>query len=265
MMRRGVGSLGCWLTILLGLALPPSPLAAQAGVVEVPLHSHEGRLWVPVTAEDGSSFRFLVSTGNPMTVLSATGAARTADAGALHIGGVESLAVNRDGAVTGSDENFTYGGEVFDGLIAPNTLNEFDLLLDHPGGRMLFAPIGRPIRWEGYELSDPVRLTVYHGVAISMQVHLGGTRFPAMLELGTPMIMGNSAVGETGAIDDELAMPLRVGGATWAGLPARVEDLSIFDRWSPNGDPFLMVGGVIALDCAISLSYVRQELRTCVR
>ena len=35
--------------------------------------------------------------------------------------------------------------------------------------------------------------------------------------------------------------------------------------WDPNGKGFVLVGAPIAFDCAISLSWVHQEMRTCVR
>ncbi len=238
---------------------------AQSSAVTVPLHIHDGRLWVPVESESGEAFRFLVSTGNAMSVLSERGAERVRGAGPLYIGGSPTLSIDMTDVVEGSDENFHFEGETFDGLIAPNTLNRWDLLLDAPAGRMLFAPIGRPVEWDGYELSDPVRLRIYHGVAISLQVELSGTPTPAMLEIGAPRLYGNEAVGEMGGIVEERAPELRIGGAAWTDLPARVEELSVIRRFSPSGEPFVMVGGVIALDCVLALSYVHQELRTCVR
>ena len=262
--RFGVGRVG--LPLLLLSAVLPGGVQAQSGtppVLEVPLHHHQGRLWVPVQGGDGTELRFLLSTGTPFTVLSETGAARAS--GALTLGGLEQASVDLTDAQTMDDASLTWKGERFDGMVAPNTLNAFDLLLDGPGGRLLLRPVGPPVSWEGYELSRPVRLQVYHGVVLALQVAMGGTSYPAMLELGTPMLLGNPAVGEAGAIVEGRAPSLEIGGATWSDLPAEVEDHPSIRRFSPNGDPFVIVGGLIAVDCPISISWVRAELRTCVR
>ncbi|HSM03412.1 MAG TPA: hypothetical protein VK858_02275 [Longimicrobiales bacterium] len=255
-------------SLLLAACLLPAGLPAQTAappVLEVPLHHHEGRLWVPVRGTDGTELRFLLSTGVPYTMFSETGARRQEAAGALTIGGLPGAPVDLEGAQTLGDDALTHGGERFDGMLAPNTLSAFDVLLDAPGGRMLLRPVGPPVSWEGYELSRPVRLQVYHGVVIALQVAMGGTGVPAMLELGTPVVLGNPAVGDAGAIVDGRAPSLEIGGATWTDLPAEVRDHPSIRRFSPEGDPFVIVGGVIAVDCALSISWVRTELRTCVR
>ncbi len=260
----GVGGRG--LSLLLLAALLPGAVEGQSAthpVLEVPLHHHEGRLWVPVSGADGTELRFLLSTGTPFTVLSETGAERAADV--LTLGGLDRVPVDLTDAQTMDDASLTWKGERFDGMVAPNTLSAFDLLLDGPGGRLLLRPVGPPVSWDGYELSRPVRLQVYHGVVLALQVAMGGTSYPAMLELGTPVLLGNPAMGEAGAIVEGRAPSLELGGATWTDLPAEVEDHPSIRRFSPNGDPFVIVGGLIAVDCAVSISWVRAELRTCVR
>jgi len=261
------------------LFLTPALAAAETGVaqtgqghtgdavevLEIPLHVHEGRLWIPVRAADGTEFRFLLSTGTPGTVFSETGSARHATAGALFMGGLAEAPVNLEDPQVLPDDRLTFDGERFDGQIAPNTLNEYEMLLDGPGGRLLLQPLGAPPRWEGYALSDPARLQIYHGTVLTVQVELGGTSVPAMFELGAPVVIGNPAVGESGGIVDDTAVDLRIAGAHWAGLPGRVEDHPFLKRFSPGGEPFAMVGGLIAVDCAIAISWVRAELRTCVR
>ena len=252
--------------LLLLVGLLPGDVRGQSTshpVLEVPLHHHEGRLWVPVRNGDGTELRFLLSTGTPFTVLSESGAERVT--GILTLGGLDQAAVTLTDAQTMDDASLTWRGERFDGMVAPNTLNAFDLLLDGPGERLLLRPVGPPVSWEGYELSGPVRLQVYHGVVLALQVAMGGTSYPAMLELGTPVLLGNPAVGEAGAIDDGRAPSLELGGATWTDLPAEIEDHPSIRRFSPNGDPFVIVGGLIAVDCPVSISWVRAELRTCVR
>jgi hypothetical protein len=249
--------------LLAALALP-QPAAAQ-GVIEVPLNEHEGRLWVPVQGADGSEFRFILGTGSPGTLYSASGAARQARTGDLFMGGRADAPVNMDGTQTLPDSLFFYRGEQFDGQLAPNTLNAYDMLLDGPGGKLLLQPIGRPPTWDGYELSEPVRLRVYHGTVLTLPVDFGGTTVQAMLELSAPQVIGNPAVGASGLIAEDGAMAMSIGETGWPDLPGLVEDSPILRRFSAPEDPFALVGGVIAVDCPIAISYVRAELRTCVR
>lgn len=250
----------------------PSPDAAAAGVatpgagsgaVEVPLRVHDGRLWVPVRAADGTDLAFLLSTGSAVTVLSETGARRLGDAPVATLAGEP---IPMEGRQTFDDARLEIGGRTFDGILGSNTLNPYDLLIDGPGERLVLRPAsGRDAPWPGVELSEPVRLRVYHGVVIGLDVELGGRRYPAMLELGAPGILVNERVlAELGLADGGRA-DLRVGTATFAGLAVRESDHPAIGRFSPDGDGFVLVGSALPLACPVALSWVRQELRTCIR
>jgi hypothetical protein len=239
-----------------------TPLAAhaqEAGVVEIPLRLQDGRLVVAVRAADGSELDFIVSTGTAVTVLSATGAARIGEGG-LTLGG---MPVPLEGREVVPDDGLGSGAAVYGGMIGSNTLNRYDVLVDLPGGRLLLKPVGPEVAWAGMTLSDPVRLRVFHGVVLSLDVELEGRPYPAMLELGAPRILVNQRViDETGV---EGTGTLRVAGATAPDVPVALSDHPVIERFSPNGDGFVLVGTPLVVGCAVSISWVHQELRTCVR
>ena len=234
--------------------------ALGQGVTEVPLQARGGRMVVPVRAADGTELRFLVTTGSAVTVLSESAAAKVGDQ-ALTLGG---LPVDMEGSQTIPDASLTVDGVAMDGLVSNNTLNDYDVLFDVPGRRLLLKPFGKKVEWPGMKLSDPVRLRVYHGVVLALDVEVDGKPYPAMLELGSPSLLVNQAVLDENGITDGKA-DLRLGGTLFPSLPIRVSDNPIIARFSPGGDGFVLVGAAPAADCAIAVSWVHREMRTCVR
>jgi hypothetical protein len=205
---------------------------------------------------------FLVGTGSVVTVFSESGAKRIGDHTDLTMGGVS---VATDGAQTLPDEEFTVAGKIFDGLVSSNTLNRYDVLFDAPGGRLVLQAIGRSVEWPGMTMSDPVPLRIFHAAIVSLDVELNGKTYPAMLELTAASLIVNEGVRTEASMEQGRAGTFKVGGASYANLPAQVQDHPIIQRFSPNGEGFVLVGASIAIDCAISVSYVHQELRTCIR
>lgn len=240
------------------------PLAAQAaagGPIEIPLRKQGGRLVVPVRTAGGAELSFVLSTGTAVTVLSESGARRAGKDAQLTLSG---LPVPMTHSETVPDASLTVDGKVLDGMIGVNTLNRFDMLVDAPGGRLVLKPTGRSVSWEGLALSEPVRLRVLHGVVLSLDVELNGRPYPAMLDLGTNRVLANErAIAEAGVKGGRARV--RVGGVTIADAPVAVSDHPVIQRFSPNGDGFVLVGAPVALDCVIAVSWVHRELRTCVR
>lgn len=257
-----------WATPRRSVVVPDStPVGAAAtiqaeGPVEIPLRIAGGHLLVPVDVGLPEPMDFILSNGSGLLVLSETAASHLGDAPELNLGG---LPIPTDGFVTGADDRFQVDGETVGGLIAGNMLNQFDVLVDAPGGRLVLKPVGREVAWEGIRLSDPLPMRVYHGIALSFDVELDGERVAATLDLGANALMASPGLQAKAGLEDEDAVTLTIGGATLADLPIQVRDLDIFDRWDPDGAGFLLVGAPVAYDCAISISYVHQELRTCVR
>ncbi len=252
---------------LFGLAVLAAVIAAPAAAqthgpetVVIPLRVHGGRMIVPVEAPDGTQLEFIVSTY--MTMFSETGAKRIAGQTGLTLGGVP---VVTEDAQTVDDAHFTVAGKVFDGIIGSETLNQFDVLFDAPGGRLVLKTFGRSVEWEGMMMSDPIPLRIYHGAVLSLDVQVNGREYGAMLDVGMGLLSVNERVRTEASIEGDWVSTLQVGGTTFSGLPVRVLDDAAFGRWTPNGEGFVYVGAPIALDCAISVSYVHQELRTCVR
>jgi hypothetical protein len=257
--------LGFSLNMTLFLLFAAGAVNAQSHdgeVVEVPLREHGGRLIVPVRAADGTELEFILSTGVRVTVFSESGAARAGGLGGLTLGG---LAVPSEGGQTLPDQSLETDGTVFDGMIGPNMLADFDILIDLPRERLLLRPAGSAGEWEGVELSDPVRLRVFHGIVLSLDVELNGIEFPATLEIGTSGVIVNERAGEEAGLQPADVATVTLGGAAHPDLPVEVRELEIFERWSPNGDGFVLVGAPIAYGCAVSISWVRREMRTCRR
>ena len=246
---------------MLLVAMGSAAQTHAGGAVEIPLRVHGGRLLVPVEAPDGSELEFALSTGSP-TVFSESTAARLGDAAALTMGGVP---IKTEGSGTLPDEDLTVDGMVIDGMIGANTLNQFDVLIDVPGGRLVLKPIGRSVEWAGMTMSDPVRLVVYHGMLLAFDVEFNGREYGAMLDLGMETLVVNEPVKTEMRIDTEDEVTLTLGGTSLSDLPVRVLDLAIFSGWDPDNEGFVIVGAPVAYDCAISISWVHQEIRTCVR
>lgn len=244
-------------------ALFAPPGGAQAhGAVEVDLRVEAGRLVVPVETGDGSVLDFVVGNGSGVTVLTESTARGLGPDPALTLGGIP---VAMDGMATVPDERLPGEGRPLAGIIGANTLNAFDMLADVPGGRLVLKPIGRAVEWPGMTLSEPLRMQVYHGVALSFQVELNGTPYRATLDLGTPFSVVNEGVRSEQSLEEEDTVTLEVAGARLEDHPVRTLDLEALRRWSPDGAGFVMVGAPLAWDCAVSISWVHQEIRTCVR
>jgi len=237
------------------------PAVAQTrGPVEVPLQLRSGRMVVPVRAADGTELTFLLTTGSAVTVLSESAARRVGDQ-ALTLGGVP---LNLDDRQTLPDGRLTFDGFSADGMVGNNTLNAFDELFDVPGGRLILKPFGRSVEWPGMKLSEPIRLRILHGVVISMDVEVDGRPYPAMLEMGAPSLLVNQAVLDEGGITGKTVAALELGPSTFHDVPIRLSDNPIIGRFSPNGAGFVLVGAPVVWDCAVSVSWVHQEMRTCV-
>ena len=242
-------------------ALPAAAQMQATGPVEVPLEVRGGRMVVPIQGADGTALTFLASTGAAVTVLSQSAASRIGDQ-EIFLGG---LPLNLEDRATAPDAELTYDGFTVDGMVGNNTLNNFDLLFDIPGGRLVLKPFGRTVEWPGTALSEPIRLRVYHGVVIGLDVEVNGTGYPAMLELGAPSLLVNQSVLDESGVAGETADLLRLGPSTFSDVPIRLSDNPVIDRFSPNGAGFVIVGAPIVWDCAVSVSWVHREMRTCVR
>jgi hypothetical protein len=238
--------------------------AASVGpeTIEVPLRERAGRLYVPVRTADGSTLDFLLSTASSVTVLSESGARAVGDGGSLTFAG---RAVPLSGSQTLADADLTVDGKVFDGMIGSNALNRFDLLVDAPAGRLLLKSPGPSVEWPGVPLAEPLRLQVFHGVILGLDVEVEGTVYPALLDLGTPGVLANARVMTDAALRERPARSLRIGGATFEDVRVQETDHPVIRAFSAGDSGFVLVGASVALECVLSLSWVHRELRTCVR
>jgi hypothetical protein len=243
------------------LATPVVEQSAGGPGNGVPLHVHAGRLYVPVRTADGAVLDFVLSTGTSVTVLTESAARKLGEGAELTLGG---HAVPLDGSQTIPDGSLTTAGKVFDGMIGSNTLNRFDLLIDLPGGKLVLKSPGPRVQWSGVRLSEPVRLQVFHGVILGLDVEVNGSKYGAMLDLGTPAVLANARA----MVEAKLAAgpaTLRLGGVTLTGVSIAETDHPAVARFSTTGNAFLLLGSPVALDCVLSVSWVHRELRTCVK
>lgn len=245
-----------------GITATSAAAQAASDAVEIPLEMLGNRLIVPVESADGTHLRFALTTGAGVTVFSESTAARLPESPALTLGG---LPVPMEDRSTIPDERLTMDGVTVDGLISPNMLSDFNVLIDVPNERLVLKPFGRSVEWEGMNMSDPISLRVFHGTVLSLDVVLNGTAYPGTLDLGTTTLVVNESVQEELGLAAQDLGALGLGSATLSDLPVRTIDLAVFDRWSPNGDGFVIVGAALAKDCAISISWVHSEMRTCVQ
>lgn len=253
----------CAIAAVLVAAGPAVAQQQDRGPVEVPLRVHGPRLVVTAQAADGSDLDLILSTGNVVAVFSESARARLGDDPEVALSGVPLVTEN---SATVADESLTEDdGTVFDGIVGSNTLNQFDILVDAPGGRLVLKPFGRSVQWDGMTLSDPVRLRVYHGVVLSLDVELNGHEYGAMLDLGTSALVANPAVGDALGMEGSGTGTLSVGSMSLSDLPLRIEDNAVLQRFDPDGNGFLIVGAQLALDCAVSISWIHREIRTCVK
>lgn len=260
----GAGALITGMAVAMAAAgISTGELKAQtlpAGSVEVPLSEHGGRLVVPVATADGDELEFILTTGNAVTVLTQSTVDRFGEAPAFTLGGES---VPMDQAHVLDDASLETEGRSFAGMISPNMLSDYNVLIDLPNERLVLAPTGRSVDWGDIPLSDPAPLRVFHGIVLSMDVIMGEDRIPAMLELGTPKVLANQAVADAGHLADGHAPSLSLAGHTYTDLPGEVSDHPIIGRFSPSGTPFVLVGTPVAWDCAIAISWIHAELRTC--
>lgn len=252
---------GSWLGVAAALQ-PMGAVAQEAGPVEVDLRVEAGHLVVPVAAGDGRTLDFVIGSGSGVTLLSESAAGQLGDSPSLTLGGIPLV---MGGAVTVPDDYLSAGGATFAGKVGANTLNEFDLLVDAPGGRMVLKPIGPRVEWPGVALSDPLRMQVYHGVALTFAAQVNGTAYRASLDLGTPFSVVNEGLRKEQSLEPDDTATLAMAGARLEDHPVRTLDLEVLQRWSPDGAPFILIGAPLAWDCAVSISWVHQEIRTCVR
>ena len=114
-------------------------------------------------------------------------------------------------------------------------------------------------------LSDPIPLRVFHGAILALDIEFNGKAYMAQLDLGMSTMIINEPVQTALHLEAEGDSTLGLGGMTYPGLPTRMRDLAVFERWDPDGTGFVIVGAPFTFDCAVSISFVHQEMRTCVR
>ncbi|NNF28440.1 MAG: hypothetical protein HKN73_14545 [Gemmatimonadetes bacterium] len=256
---RGRAVAGALLLSLTGVASSEAS-AQEKKSVEVPLRLEAGRLIVQVEAGDGEAMDFMVTNGQGLTLLSQSLVDRLGPAPELTLGGIE---VPTEGSVVVPDERFREDGVSFEGIVGANTLNRFDALFDVPGGRLVLKEVSGAVQWPGVALSDPMSIQVYHGVALAMDAEVNGTSYRASLDLGRKVSVANQGLAQAEGLGSGGGVQLRVAGVDRAAHPVEVRELDIFQRWSPDGEPFLLMGIPLVEDCALSISWAHQELRTC--
>lgn len=257
-----------WTAVVVALctALSSDSLPAQQmGSIEVPLRTVDGRLVVQVKTSSGAPIDFVLGLGQ--TFLTRSGAARIGGAReGLTLGGLP--VVLGTAQIVPDDLAEIDGGPApagIGGIVGAETFNAFDLLIDAPNGRLVLKPAGRAVRWEGVALSNPIRVQVLHDMLIRTDVEVGGQVFGALLDLSGPtMVVSPAAAANAGLRAGPV--DFRMGYSAFPARRARVLPLQVFERWGDGGGKGMaLIGAEIARDCLLAVSYVHQEIRTCVR
>lgn len=257
--------MGLGVVAMVTLAAPviTDGVAAQSGAdwFEVPLRVENGRLLVPVEIAPGIETDFIVSTANTVTVLSQAFIDNHGIEGDLYLG---DIALNLDGYAVVPHDQLNSGSSTIVGIIGANTLNEFDMLIDAPGRRLVLKEVGRALEFDAVTLGDAVRLRVFHGMLLGTDVDVAGTTIPALLDTGTSGVLLNTPGSVASGVADGDSATLTTGTTSLVSAAVTVSDSPLMERWDPNGAGFVIVGAPIAYDCALAISWVHREMRRCV-
>lgn len=227
---------------------------------DVPLRLEDGRPLVPVSIGQGIEVDFIVSTANTVTVLNQAFVDNHGVDGEFFLGDIE---LNLDNYATVPNEQLNSGSSTIVGIIGANTLNEFDVLFDVPGGRLVLSEVGRRMDFEGVSLGEPLRLRVYHGLLLGLDLEVGDATLPGLLDTGSSGVVMNSAGATAAGIRDGASPRLTAGAFDTGPVSVTVQDLPMMERWDPNDAGFVVLGSPILRDCALAVSWVHREARRC--
>ena len=198
--------------------------------------------------------------GLGMTLLTESGVERMGgEVASLTLAGIP---VELDQAQTVPDALLAGPSGVPAGVLGGATLSAFDALIDVPTGRLVLKRAGRSVRWPDVSLSRPVPMAVFHGVLARVDVEVGEGVFGGLLDLSSPFMEVNQPL-RTSLTGDRIGR-FRMGYGTWEDLLVRVTDSSTFRGWDPEERGFVIIGAPVAYECAIAISWVHAEMRTCL-
>ena len=112
-------------------------------------------------------------------------------------------------------------------------------------------------------MSHPTKVRVLHGTLMSLKVEINGRVTNAMLDVAQPAILVNAPIIAELELEENDEATLRIGMTAQEDIPVRLSDHPLFNGWDPQGNGFLVVGAPAVMNCALSLSWVHQEIRTC--
>jgi hypothetical protein len=121
------------------------------------------------------------------------------------------------------------------------------------------------VRWDGVELTNPARIALFHDVLARVDVAIGGAQYGGLIDLAAPYLEVNEPLRSAGGVSEGVAGTFRMGYSGWSSLPAEVTESPLFQGWDPDGKGFVIIGAPVAYDCAIAISWLHAEFRTCVR
>lgn len=246
------------LVLAVALALPATVSGQEA--TEIPVRVDGGRLIVEVEDGSGQSHDFILGVGYASI---ATSMADRLGAAELSLGGIAFSIADHERV---PDDSFAHEGMAQPvGVLGGAALNDYDVLIDVAGGRMLVKPSGRSVRWPGESLSNPVSVQILHGYLVRVNVQVGETVADALLDLKDPHVQLSPPVGEAEGVGDGSIDSFRMGYSGWPSLPVKVGTTPTVLGWGGDKRAFAVVGAAVAIDCALAISWRHQEIRTCIR
>lgn len=280
----------------------PGTLPARQGEVPPPATESTlafddlaSRMTVPVTIGSTGPFRFIIDTGSERTVISrelatTLGLSRgpdvrmTAMTGTSSVGTVviPSLNVSR---ITSQPIN---APALFSahlgapGMLGIDTLSGHSLSIDFETNRMTLRPSTKRNRTPVSSGDIVVRARSVYGQLIVTQAYYKGRRISVIIDTGSSVSMGNSALrarmrselktpmpitltsvtGDTLMVDYTQVARLDIAGVTFNNLPIAFADVAPFRKFGLTDEPALLLGmDALRLFRRVEVDFANREVR----
>ena len=294
---RGITALAIAISAAAPGALPARQGEVPPAITETSLAFDDSaqRMTVPVTIGTTGPFAFIIDTGAERTVISRELAATlglsrgpdvrmTAMTGTSNVGTVVIPSLNVSSITSQPIEApALYSAHLgAPGMLGIDTMSGHALSIDFETNRMTVRPStkrNRPVISNG---DIVVRARSVYGQLIVTQAYYKGRRVSVIIDTGSSVSMGNSALrarmrselktalpitltsvtGDTLIADYTQATRLDIGGVTFNNLPIAFADVAPFRRFGLTTEPALLLGmDALRLFRKVDVDFANREVR----
>ena len=294
---RGITALVIAITAAAPGALPARQGEVPPAITDTSLAFDDSaqRMTVPVTIGSTGPFAFIIDTGAERTVISRELAATlglsagpdvrmTAMTGTSNVGTVVIPSLNVSNITSRPIQAPALYSEHLGapGMLGIDTLGGHALSIDFETNRMTVRPStkrNRPVISNG---DIVVRAKSVYGQLIVTQAYYKGRRVSVIIDTGSSVSMGNSALrarmrselktalpitltsvtGDTLIADYTQATRLDIGGVTFNHLPIAFADVAPFRRFGLTTEPALLLGmDALRLFRKVDVDFANREVR----